>query len=322
VVSAPSGRRLDGALPGLETLISVDFYVNETTRHAHLILPPTSPLERDHYDLVFNALAIQNVARFSPAVFEPPPGARHDREILDGLTWRVAAGGRAARWRARGIAAAKRAVGLRRVLDHALRTGPHGKGWVPGRNGLSLRALLDAPHGLVLGPLEPCLPARLCTADRTVHLAPDALLADIPRLTRALEEHVRPVSALALIGRRTLRSNNSWMHNVGRLVKGAPRCTLLLHPDDASARSIAEGDLVTVRSGTGSIEVTASVTPDLAPGVVSLPHGWGQQRPGVQLRVATGLASASLNDVTDDTRLDGPSGNAAFSGTWVTVERS
>jgi anaerobic selenocysteine-containing dehydrogenase len=231
-------------------------------------------------------------------------------------------GGLTAKWRARGTAAAKRAVGLRRVLDFPLRAGPYGKGWMPGRSGLSLRTLVDAPHGLVLGPLESCLPARLFTPDKSVQLAPDALLADVPRLDRTLEEHARPAAGLALIGRRTLRSNNSWMHNSTRLVKGAPRCTLLVHPYDASARGIGDGDLVTVRSGTGAIEVAASVTSDISPGVVSLPHGWGQQRPGVQLRVAAGLAGASLNDITDDTRLDAVSGNAAFSGTWVTVERS
>ena len=156
-------------------MIAHRLYINETTRHAHLILPPTSPLERDHYDLVFNALAVQNVAKFSPAVFERPAGALHDWEILDALDlaadrWRSGSRGALARTRGSG---AKRAAGLRRVLDYALRTGPYGKGWVPGRAGLSLGALLDAPHGMVLGPLEPCLPSRLATKDRAVELAPD-----------------------------------------------------------------------------------------------------------------------------------------------------
>jgi anaerobic selenocysteine-containing dehydrogenase len=321
VLSTPNGARLDRALSGLDAMIAIDIHLNETTRHAHLILPPASPLERDHYDLIFNALAIQNVAKFSPAVFERPRDARHDWEILDGLSWRLAAGGPLTRIRARARASLRRWAGPRRILDHALRTGPYGKGWLPGRRGLSMRRLLEARHGLLLGPLEPCLPGRLATPDRTVALAPERLLADLPRLERALEDDSRPPGTLALIGRRDLRSNNSWMHNSARLMKGAPRCTLLMHPDDAGPRHITGGDIVVVRSRVGAVEVPVVVTPDIARGVVCLPHGWGHQRPGVRLRVASAQPGASLNDVTDELEVDAISGNAALNGTWVRVER-
>jgi anaerobic selenocysteine-containing dehydrogenase len=284
-----------------------------------VILPPAGPLERDHCDLVFNTLAIQDVAKFSPAVFPRPDEARHDWEILNELTWRLAGGSPTARARARVRATMSRWVGVRGMLALALRRGPRGAGLVPFGRGLTLGALRRAPHGLVLGPLEPCLPGRLQTKDRRIDLAPDLLVRDLPRLERALERFAAAPSSLMLIGRRDLRSNNSWMHNSPRLMKGAPRCTLLMHPGDAAARGLGGGMLVRVRSRAGEVVVPLELTADIAPGVVSLPHGWGHGRLGVRLAVATAHPGASLNDLTDELRVDEVSGNAAFNGTPVEV---
>ena len=322
VLSTPNGARLERALASLEFMASIDYYVNETTRHAHVIVPPVSPLEREHYDLVFNALAIRNTAKFSPAVFEPPAEARHDWQILNELAWRLNGGGLIDRFRARLTSVVLSRLGPGRLLDLGLRRGPYGAGLRPFGRGLTLRRLAQASHGIDLGPLEPCLPGRLATPGQRIALAPEPILADIPRLERALEARGAHCVArgLALIGRRDLRSNNSWMHNSQRLVKGRPRCTLLMHPEDATARAIRDGDRVRVRSRVGAVEVCAEVTADVAPGVVCLPHGWGHDRAGVRLGVARLHAGVSLNDLTDDERIDGVSGTAAFNGIDVTVE--
>jgi anaerobic selenocysteine-containing dehydrogenase len=320
VLSTPNGTRLERALAGLDFMLSIDIYLNETTRHAHVILPPTFALERDHYDLAFHGLAVRNTAKFSPALFPRPAGARHDWEILNELSWRLAAGAPAARLTARALAAARAAAGPRRILDYLLRTGPYGAGLRPFGRGLTLARLARAPHGIDLGPLDSCLPDRLHTPGRRLQLAPDAILADLSRLEAALAGCSTRDRALSLIGRRDLRSNNSWMHNSPRLVKGQPRCTLLMHPDDAAARGLADGDTVRVRSRAGAVEVTLEVTADIMRGVVSLPHGWGHDRPGLRLAVAAAHPGASLNDLTDEACVDAASGNAAFSGVQVEVD--
>ncbi len=280
-------------------MVSIDIYVNETTRHAHVILPPTGPLERDHYDAVFHALAIRNTARFSQAVFPKPEGALHDWEIFAALTDRLLAGKKGvAGLRARVEGPATDRLGPRRIVDLGLRLGPHGGKLVPLRKGLSLGALLENPHGIDLGALVPCLPKALQTADRRVHLAPEIFLADAARLDAILAREADDTprvdsrtpgagAALTLIGRRQLRSNNSWMHNSLRLVKGPERCTLKMSLADATARSLQAGERVRVRSRTGTLEVTIDISDEMMPGVVSLPHGWGHDRPGVQLGVAT-----------------------------------
>ncbi len=319
VLSTPNGGRLDRALASLAFMAAVDFHVNETTRHAHVILPPTGPLERDHYDIVFNALAIRNVAKFAPAVFERDPGQRHDWEILGELTARLARGSWWPRTRARLGARLAMRLGPRRMLDVALRRGPYGAGWRPGATGLRLRTLLASPHGLDLGPLAPCLPARLPASRRRIDAAPEALLGEVARLATWAGDAALGAGELSLIGRRDLRSNNSWMHNHPRLMKGADRCTLLMHPEDAVSRGLRDGERVRVASRTGAVVVPLRVSDEVARGVVSLPHGWGHGREGVRLRVASARPGASINDVTDDQQLDGVSGNAAFSDVRVTV---
>jgi anaerobic selenocysteine-containing dehydrogenase len=310
-LSTPNGGQLERALSGLEFMVSVDLYLNETTRHAHLILPPASPLERDHYDVVFNLLTVRDVARFSPALFEPPAGAKHDWQILVELEERLAAPG------LRGAAdrALRKRAGPAGILDFALRTGPRGH-LNPLRDGLTLSRLKEAPHGLDLGPLTPCLPERLFTPDKRINLAPPVLMDDLPRLRAALEA---PPEPLVLIGRRHLRSNNSWLHNSARLVKGRRRCTLQVHPDDAARLGLTDGEPARVRSRVGQLEAPVEVTDAVMPGVVSLPHGWGHGRQGTRLRVADAHPGVNINDLTDDQRLDPLSGNAALNGVPVEV---
>lgn len=321
VLSTPDGARLDRALSGLDFMVSIDIYLNETTRHAHLILPPTSPLERDHSDLVFHALAVRNTAKWSPAVFAPPAGARHDWQILNALAWRLERRSPLARARAWLTSAALAWMGPPRMVDLALRAGPYGTGWRPSARGLRLGRLRRAPHGLDFGALVPCLPQRLFTPDKRFRLAPPALLAEVPRLERALLEGERP-SGLVLIGRRDLRSNNSWMHNSARLVKGPERCTLLMHPDDAAHLGLADDHRVTVRSNVGAVDVVLEVSTSIAPGVVCLPHGFGHGRAGTRLAVAAERPGASFNDLTDPARVDLVSGNAVLTGVRVVVTRS
>lgn len=313
VLSAPNGNRLEAALPTLEAFVAVDFYLNETTRHAHLILPPTGPLEHEHYDAAFYALSIRNVARWSDPVFDRPPGTLHDWEILGGLTERILAR-RKAPLSKRMAARAQRALGPERLIDLGLRVGPYGLR--RGLSGLSLAALRAAPHGVDLGPLQPCLPAALRTKSGEIEAAPKLFLDALATLRLPPP---RPDGELSLIGRREIRTNNSWMHNAPRLAAGKDRCTVWMHPSDASARGIGDGARVRVRSRVGEIELSAQVTDAIAPGVVSIPHGFGHDRPGTRLRVAREHAGASINDLTDDQRVDALTGAVAFSGVPVTV---
>jgi anaerobic selenocysteine-containing dehydrogenase len=322
VLSSPNGARLDRALAGLDFMVSIDLYRNETTRHAHLILPTSFGLERDHYDVALYAYAVRNAARFAPAVIDKPNGVRDDFDLLTDLGLRIhKARGRLSPLGGRRRTAAAltlrgaRALGMRRTLDWLLRTGPHG---VLRGGRLSLKALLeDHPHGIDLGALEPRLVALLARG-RRIDVAPEAFTKDLPRLETAL---ARPSPELVLIGRRQLRSNNSWMHNSLRLVKGRDACTLLMHPDDAERRALRTGDRVRVRSRVGAVVTRVEVSDTIGRGVVSLPHGWGHGRPNVALGIAREHAGASVNDVTDETFIDALSGTAALSGVEVDVVR-
>lgn len=324
-LSAPNGARLERALPKLEFMASIDFYLNETTRHAHVILPPSGPLEHDHYDVALHLLAVRNTAKYSKAIFPRAPEARHDWEILNELTYRLARGP-VARVFARTQAEVLKHLGPRGILDLLLRAGPRGeRARRKGMPALTLRALEDAPHGIDLGALESRLPSRLFTRHKRIALCPRPLVDDLARLEGSLCEAEltdRDPSELVLIGRRQLRSNNSWMHNSLRLVKGPARCTLQMHPDDARARKLAHGNLVEIASRTGRIEVPLEITDALMKGVVSLPHGWGHTRSGTQLSVAEKYAGASINDITDELRIDSLAGTASFSGVPVTVTRA
>jgi anaerobic selenocysteine-containing dehydrogenase len=323
VVSTPNGQQLDKALASLDFMVSIDPYLNETTRHAHLILPPVSPLERGHYDLAFHALAVRNTAKYSPPLFQPGPDGRHDWELFLELKHRLDTV-RKGRPSVRGTLAhrALKALGPEALLDIGLRTGPYGVTLRPPRLGLSLARLKAEPHGVDLGPLQPSLPGRLATKGRRIDLAPEVLVADVRRLREAFPEGPGVVEdgALLLIGRRHLRDNNSWMHNVPKLMSGKPRCTLMVHPEDARRLGLSDGEEAVVTSRVGEVRAPVSVTDEVMPGVVSLPHGYGHGREGTRLRVAGAHAGVSLNDLTDDRALDALSGNAAFSGVPVRVK--
>ena len=307
-LSAPNGRRLERALESLDHVVAVDPYLNETTRHAHVLLPPAPPLARAHYDLALNAFAVRNVAKYVEPVVARTAEQRHDWEILAEL------GGRALapRLLGRPLIRAARALRPERLLDLLLRAGPYG---------LTLARLRAAPHGLDLGPLQPGrVGSRIATPDGRIDIAPEDFLREARnRLLSEADHDAGP--GLVLIGRRQTRSNNSWMHNSPRLVKGPPRCALLIHPDDAASRRLATGDLAELGSEAGAVTVPVEVTDAVRPGVVSLPHGWGHHRDGVRLSVARAHPGASANDVTSQHHLDTLSGNAAFNGLPVTVRR-
>jgi anaerobic selenocysteine-containing dehydrogenase len=317
VLSTPNGVQLERALAELDFMVSIDYYLNETTRHANIILPPTSALEHDHYDLVFNLLAVRNTAKYSPPLFDPGPDARHDWQILAELHRRLDRGPLKARWQRR----LRGKLGPRRILDLGLRFGPYGTGLRPFGSGLTLKKLEKNPHGLDLGPLEPCLPERLRTRERRIELAPQAFVDGVPRLRREHDENP-PSASLLLIGRRQMRSNNSWMHNFRRLMGGKDRCTLLMHPDDASDQGLEDSQRVVIVSRTGRIEAQLQLSEEMMRGVVSLPHGWGHHRAGTRLPIAEQNPGASLNDVTDEQLVDPLCGNAVLSGLPVRIERA
>ena len=318
VLSTPNGRRLERALAQLDCLVAIDFYVNETTRHAQIILPPPSPLERDHYDVVFRAFGVRNTARYSPALFEAPPGQLQDWQIYLELATRLnrrrgSIGGLAAACKSEAL----RLITPRRLLGALLRLGPYGSIVRPWR-GLSLKRLAAAGRTVDLGPLRPALPRRLYTSRRQIDLAPSIYIDDIRRLLDQAES-IDSRTELRLIGRRQVRTNNSWLHNSARLARVDEGCTLLMHPADAQRRDLADGDRVRVVSRVGSVEVPVQIDDRMRPGVVSLPHGWGHSRPETRLRVARLDPGASINDLTDDQRVDTVSGTSAFSGVSVTV---
>ena len=303
VLSTPDGRALDKALASLDFMVSLDPYINETTRHAHIILPPTSPLEHDHYDIGFHINAIRNTARYNLPVFEPAADQLHDWEIFTALGARVA----------REFGEEPKAdMTPDQMIDISLQFGPYGQNT---EHKLSLQALREQPSGIDLGPLQPLLPERLLTADQTIDCATPEPLADLERLRAELAVSSEP--GLRLIGRRHIRSNNSWMHNYRRLVKGKPRHQLQVHPDDLAEHGLEDGAQARLSSRAGSLEVEVQASRDLMRGVVSLPHGFGHNRPGVRLGTAQQHAGVSCNDVTDPFYLDELSGNAALNGVPV-----
>lgn len=314
VLSAPNGRRIEQALPNLDFMVSIDIYRNETTRHAHYILPTTFGVENDHFDVIFHALAIRNTARYSLPMIAPPSRARRDWQILLELTTRLLARkGPAAAIAARAQHLALSALKPSGLIDLGLRFGPYGKS-----RKMSLKTLKESPHGVDLGPLRALLPGRLETRNHRIDAAPRLFLDDLPRLKKLIDEPA-PEGTFALIGRRELRSNNSWMHNSERLTKGPERCKLRMNPEDAGKLGLKDGERVSISSRSGAIEATLELTDEMMPGVVSLPHGWGHHREGVGLRIASSRPGVSINDVTDEHALDPLSGVAAFNGVPVRI---
>ncbi|MGW9498386.1 molybdopterin oxidoreductase family protein [Streptomyces prasinus] len=343
VLSAPDGDRLDKALGSLDFMVSVDPYLNETSRHAHVVLPPPPPAQSPHHDFAFNTLAVRNQVRYTRPALPPEPGRMPETEILARLV--LAATGRhgtdpEAVDRLVVHQTLDRAVndphspvhgrdpeelagmltghdGPERRLDMMLRLGPYGDGFGADPEGLTLDRLLAHPHGIDLGPLSPRLPQPLKTRSGRVELLPEPIAADLPRLRAALDE--RP-DGFVLVGRRHLRSNNSWMHNVPALTGGTNRCTLQIHPDDAERLGVRDGQPVRVRGAGGEVTAPAEVTDGLRRGVVSLPHGWGHDRPGTRLRHAAADPGVNVNQLLDGSLLDPLSGNAVLNGVPVVIE--
>jgi anaerobic selenocysteine-containing dehydrogenase len=344
VLSTPHSDRLDAALDRLEFMVSVDLYLNETTRHADVVLPSLSPLEKSHYDAGYYGAALRRVANYSPPLFpsEQPSECdvlgrlimlvrRHgpdgdttevDEELLASVLEQATEDpnsnvfGRdpaVLRSLVHGATAADR------IVDALVRTGPFGDGFGNEADGLTLQQLLDHPHGIDFGPLEPRLPEVLQTRSQRVELAPPEIIAAIPAVLSATEQ---PADGLVLIGRRHLRSNNSWMHNLPVLMKGRARCTLLIHPDDAAARGLATGDVASVASSVGRLDVAVELSDEVMPGVVCLPHGWGHAAAGARLSVAAANPGVNMNRLVDGFILEPLSGNARLNGVPVIVARA
>jgi anaerobic selenocysteine-containing dehydrogenase len=342
VVSTPDSGRLDAAFEQLDFVVSVDIYRNETTRHANVILPPPSALERSEYHMAFFALAVHNYAEWSPPLFEPEGPAEH--EILAKLA--LIAGGQGAdadpaviddllldgvlrqAQKAEGSPVAERPLeelrgelygpsAIDQVVDAMIRTGQYGDWFGANPDGMSLESLADEPHGVDLGPLRPRFPSALRTVSGTIELAPQPIIDELDRLAGSLDD--APTDALVLVGRRHLRSNNSWMHNVNVLVKGKERCTLQVHPDDAQRLGLVDGSQASITSRVGNVVAPVEVTDTIRPGVVSLPHGWGHDRPGASLGVAAEHPGVNTNVLTDGSLLDPLSGNAVLNGIPVEV---
>ncbi|MGY6657331.1 molybdopterin-dependent oxidoreductase [Amycolatopsis sp. TRM77291] len=319
-LSTPNSARLTEALRQLDFMVSLDVYLNETTRHADVILPGPSPLERPHYDVALYALAVRNVANWTPQALETEMPqewvtllrlagiAAGQGPDVDVAAFDTMVAGETARRTGVDLALAEGRTGPERMIDLMLRGGPYG---------LSLADLEAAPHGIDLGALKPRLPEALATASGKVELAPEAITKDVPRLRAELDK--TPDGRLLLIGRRHLSSNNSWMHNLTPLVRGGNRCTVQVHPDDASRLGLTDGGLAAVTSRAGKLEAPVEVTADVRPGVVSMPHGWGHDLDGTRTKVAAAHAGVNSNLVADETLLDIPSGNAVLNGIPVEV---
>lgn len=348
VLTTPDAGRLDEALAGIEFMVSVDPYVNETTRHADVVLPPPPALEKSHYDLAFAALSVRNYAMYSPPSFPLSPGAMHEFDILVTLTGMALGMGSdcdpstlfeasVAQQVAGEVADPESPiegrdpgeildelaswVGPEKALDLAIRIGRGGDHFGARPDGWTLRKIADHPHGVDLGPLVPRIPEVLATPSGRVQLAAPFIVDDLSRLDTALGDtaHEDTNGDLVLVSRRELRSNNSWLHNVEVLVKGKHRCTLEIHPDDATRLDLADGDTAVVASRVGKVEIPVTVTDAIRPGVVCLPYGWGHDASGSRLAVASQRPGVNTNLLTDADPIDPLSGNAVLNGIPVTV---
>ncbi len=361
VLSTPDGQRLDTAFEKLDFMVSIDIYINETTRHADIILPPVGPLERAQFDPAFHFVSIRNTIKFAPAMLEPEPGALRDWEIMIELSTRLMNRGRLSGAFAKALHRVMMSLGDEGLIDIAIRLGPYGDrgsavrmldqlaGELPGSKlfwpairkrilkyagrvaaamqpyldgfdeypNLTLEKIKAEPHGIDLGPLRPVFPERLGYRNKRIQLTP-------PVFMEALEEMAQaptPSSdSFVLIGRRHLRSNNSWMHNSHRLVKGKDRCTAMLHPDDAAKLGLTDGDQMDISSASGSIRLAAEITDQMMRGVVSVPHGWGHHRKGIQMDIAAEHAGVSINDVIGTRAHDPITGMAILNGVNVEVK--
>ena len=307
VLSVPNGRKLDEAFQSLEFMVCIDIYLNETTRHADIILPPATGIEVPHFDIGFNQLAIRNVVKYSEPAVEKEEGTKYDYEIFQELTRRLQVPELPADETEREQVLQQYKLTPAMILDGALKKGEYG---------LSLKEVKAAEHGIDLGPLKSRFPERLQTIDKKINLVPTIFQEDLNRLATASDTN----GHLLLIGRRHLRSNNSWMHNSQRLVKGRERCTVLMHPNDAAVRNLNAGQQVAVSSRVGKVELPLEISDEMMEGVVSIPHGWGHGRKKIKMNIAQANPGVSANDLTDELLIDELTGNAAVNGVPVEIK--
>ena len=313
ILSTPNGKKLDSAFADLDFYVAIDIYINETTRHADIILPPTNGLETEHYDVVFHGLAVRNTAKYSEPLFEPAleDDRRHDWQIYRELAKRLAPAEKPF-----DEDAPMNKMTPAEMLDFSLQIGPYKS------ENLSIEKLKKHPHGIDLGPLETGGTAVLQTKSSLIEMAPKFIIKDLDRVEAVFSDLQPDAGRLLLIGKRDLRSNNSWMHNSHRLVKGKNRCVALIHPIDAHSINISDGELVEVGSEVGSITLPVEITESVMQGVVCIPHGWGHNLDGVQLSVAKTVAGVSINDLTSDYQIDELTGNAVLNGVSVDLQRA
>jgi len=302
VLSAPNGKKMEKALEKLDFMVSIDIYLNETSKYANIILPTTNGLETLHYDLVFHQLAIRNTAKLSEILFEKDENQKHDWQILNELTER--------------ITEKKNSLTPEMILDNMFQYSPYKEA------NLSVNKLKENPNGIDLGSLKPLLIKRIFTVDKKINISPKFFIDDLKRLDKELYKDTKEEETkypFALIGRRHLRNNNSWMHNSKLLMKGKNRCTVLMSSKDANNLSITDHQKIKIISNVGSIELPVEISDEMKEGVLSIPHGFGHNRNGTKIKLAEENAGESINDLTDDNKIDKLTGNANFSGTRVKV---
>ena len=302
VLSAPNGKKMEKALEKLDFMVSIDIYLNETSKYANIILPSTNGLETVHYDLVFHQLAIRNTTKLSEVLFEKDENQKHDWEILNELTER--------------ITEKKNSLTPEMMLDNMFQYSPYKEA------NLSVNKLKENPNGIDLGSLQPLLIKRIFTVDKKINVSPQIFIDDLKRLDKELYKDTKEEETkypFALIGRRHLRNNNSWMHNSKLLMKGKNRCTVLMSSKDANNLSITDHQKIKIISNVGSIELPVEISDEMKEGVLSIPHGFGHNRNGTKIKLAEENAGESINDLTDDNKIDKLTGNANFSGTRVKV---
>ncbi len=306
VLSVPNGNRLDQALESLDFMVSIDIYLNETTRHADIILPPATGLETPHYPSGFHNLAIRNTANYSAPVLRKEEGTLYDYEIFIGLQ--------------KAIEKIKLSEEEQKKNESYFQLTPElmlSMGLMSGDSGVTLEQLIQNPHGIDLGPLQSQLPKKLLTENQKINLLPEIYIKQIKTASSRIYDQS---DQLLLVGRRHLRSNNSWLHNSYRMVKGRERCTLLIHPIDAQKRGINDGQKISVCSDVGEVNITAEITDEMMQGTVSIPHGWGHNRNGIKLKVAEDNAGVSMNDLIDNKLIDELTGVSIISGVPVDVK--
>ena len=303
VLSVPNGRKIEEAFASLDFMVSIDIFINETTKHADIILPPATGLETPHYGAPFHNLAVHNTAKYSSPAVEKEESTKYDWEIFNGLV------------RAYNALLDEPKEMQQFTLEQTL-----GFALMSSSQGITLQDLKDQPHGIDLGPLVPKLPEGVLLESKRMDILPDIYHQAVKKLIQTTEEKAKD-NRLLLIGRRHLRSNNSWLHNSYRMVKGRERCTALIHPDDAAKQDIIDGEIIEVRSRIGAIQIKAELSDEMMAGAISIPHGWGHHRDGIQLDVAAAHAGVSINDIIDDELVDELCGVAVINATPVTIEK-